>query len=354
MTIEIKILNQNTESDYERLLYETPAAMFNYSLQYRSFLRRILKDADDLYLLAYENNELKAAFPLFMKYGPLGTVVNSLPFYGSHGGVIAKPSSSDAIRESLIQAFYDVCKQQNAICSTIIESPIDPQRTRNKMYSPDFVDERIGQITTLPSVNNEQEAEEALFALYHQKTRNMIRKGIKSGFTVSHDSSIESIKALYFLHNENIQAIGGIAKPWDVFKAIKEVFSYNADYRIYTAKKDGVIVSALLVFYFKGIVEYFTPATLESYRSQQPLSLLIYTAMRDAIVERGAMRWNWGGTWLTQKGVYQFKSRWGTTDYPYRYHVNLYQETKIIQGLSKEGLLENYQYFYTVPFSVLN
>ena len=42
----------------------------------------------------------------------------------------------------------------------------------------------------------------------------------------------------------------------------------------------------LYCFYFKT-VEYYTPATEEAYRSKQPLSLLIFRAMSDAVIEEG-------------------------------------------------------------------
>lgn len=353
MAIEIQILNQHSERDYLQLLNETPAAMFNHSLEFRKFLQQVLIDAQDHYLLAYEAGELIAALPLFLKQGPLGVVVNSLPFYGSHGGILAKPNASNSAKRLLMAAFNDFCYEIDAVCSTLIESPMDSGKEIYNSYSYDYHDERIGQITRLPLQGDYPEVSEKLLNQYHGKTRNMILKGIKSGFVVGNDGSYKTFKALQDIHLENILSLGGVAKSWAVFQAIRGVFQYDRDYRIYTATFDGKIVCALLIFYFRGMVEYFTPATLEAYRSHQPLSLLIFTAMRDAVVERGATHWNWGGTWLSQKGVYKFKSRWGTTDHPYRYHVRAYRDSSFFDQLSKADLLNDYPYFYTVPFSAL-
>jgi len=353
MVLEIKVLNADLEEDYRQLLADAPAAMFNHSLRYRKFLQQILCDAEDHYMLSYEAGELCAALPIFHKSGPLGTVVNSLPFFGSHGGVVAKPNIRKSAIVSLLDAFSDFCKNQEAICSTLIESPIDFGKEIYRTYSANFYDERIGQMTTLPVQGEKIEVEKSLMNLFHQKTRNMVRKGLKGGFEVSHDGSRNTFEALHSLHEESLRGIGGIAKPLQIFYAISNVFIYDEDYRIYTATHNGEIVSALLVFYFKGMVEYFTPATKEAYRSYQPLSMLIFIAMRDAVIERAAKCWNWGGTWITQDGVYQFKSRWGTTDHSYRYHVKLYKDLCCIEGISKTDLLKSYPYFYTVPFSTL-
>ena len=80
------------------------------------------------------------------------------------------------------------------------------------------------------------------------------------------------------------------------------------------------------------------------------MALLIHEAMKDAAV-RGYQYWNWGGTWLTQSGVYDFKKKWGTKDYPYYYYTQVNNE-KILY-LRKEDLLETFPGFFVVPFNQL-
>jgi len=73
--------------------------------------------------------------------------------------------------------------------------------------------------------------------------------------------------------------------------------------------------------------------------------------MCDAASE-GYVWWNWGGTWLSQDGVYRFKSRWGTQDLPYRYFT-IVRNSEILKA-SREELLTAYPGFFTVPFSALS
>jgi len=73
--------------------------------------------------------------------------------------------------------------------------------------------------------------------------------------------------------------------------------------------------------------------------------------MKDA-TKKKCKYWNWGGTWLSQTGVYQFKKRWGTHDLKYNYYTNLIDNS--ILNLSKEDLLREYPYFYVLPFSALH
>tara|TARA_Y100001980_G_C14521514_1_gene296830 strand:- start:191 stop:1255 length:1065 start_codon:yes stop_codon:yes gene_type:complete len=353
MSIEIKPLTSDLEPAYDRLLQKSPNAMFNHSLLYRNFLNEFLKESQDRYLCAFENNKLRAVLPLFTKDGPAGVVVNSLPFYGSHGGIIAEPNLDRKISDALLKMLNKLCIEINAISCTIIESPWDKDKHRYDSYEANFFDERIGQILSLPKKENISTIEEDLMKLYHSKTRNRVRKGIKGGFDINHDGSSATFNTLHNIHDKAIRKIGGTPKKLSAFKAIQKIFKYDHDYRIYTARKDGQIVSALLLFYFKDMVEYFTPVTIESFMAEQPLSLLIFRAMRDAVVERGARYWNWGGTWLSQKGVYNFKSRWGTNDYLYRYHIKTFVDFKK-NKISKELLSNKYNNYYSIPFSIFD
>jgi lipid II:glycine glycyltransferase (peptidoglycan interpeptide bridge formation enzyme) len=124
-----------------------------------------------------------------------------------------------------------------------------------------------------------------------------------------------------------MKAINGKEKPFFIFEAIHKIFEINKDYRLYIAEKKGEIAAALLLFYYKDYCEYFTPAINQKFRSEQPLSMLIFYAMQEASL-RGCHYWNWGGTWLSQDGVYLFKKRWGAEENLYGYYCMAFQQLR--------------------------
>ncbi|MEW6235446.1 MAG: GNAT family N-acetyltransferase [Candidatus Omnitrophota bacterium] len=355
MTIRIDLLTPDGESEYEELARSLDSVLFYASLPYRRFLQTLLPQSRAAYLTAWEAGRMIGALPAFLSPpSPSGIVLNSLPFYGSNGGVLVSPRYPDAKATvlELLRAFDELALQEKTAASTLISNPLDPLRgLYREEYFCDAIDERIGQITPLPrNIAGEEEREQAVMEQVHQKTRNCIRKAMKSGLSIRHSGELAAMENLYRLHKTNMEAIGGLAKPWEAFAAIREAFAYDQDYRIYIAEKDGETIASLLVFFYNRTAEYYTPASSAEHRVLQPMSLLIFEAMLEAM-RRGLHHWNWGGTWLTQDGVYHFKKRWGTEDIPYYYYVRIYDES--LRRLSKETLLREFPYFYVMPFRML-
>lgn len=349
----IDVLSPDTEAAYARFLDALPGAMLYHGLAYRTFLHHILPHAHSQYFLLFDGGEIVGALPAFFLDGPYGTVANSLPFYGSHGGILARDVGIPAVADALLESFYAYCETLDVTFSTLVESPFAFSKPLCSLRPFDAHDKRIGQFTDLPDPAQGQDIPARLLALCHQKTRNMVRKGCREGFLFQHDDSLIAMEALHEMHAQNMTVIGGVPKPWEIFLAIRDTFQYDTDYRVYVAREGEQIVSGLLLLYFKGTVEYFCPATLASHRSRQPLSGLIYTSMAEAVQQKGSSLWNWGGTWTSQDGVYRFKSRWGARDVEYRYAIRLHKGRACLAGMTPDRLLTAYPFFYTVPFSTL-
>ena len=336
--MEVKILTKKDHNNYINFLNELNQFLFYYSLEYKKFICSILQ-CKSIYLIAKKNGKIKGALPLMIKDGNLGKVINSLPFYGSHGGILYK---NEKAKDYLIKAFKKIEQKKIISSCTLIENPLEKKSTKN-IIDHNYSDTRIGQITFFNNLSIDE-----LINKFHFKTRNMIRKALKNNISISIDN--DKIDFLKKTHNENMRAIGGISKPDLFFIELEKNFIKGKDYKIYIAKKEQKIISALLVFYHSNGVEYYMPVTKSEYRTLQPLSLIIYNAMKDSILD-GFKFWNWGGTWIAQDGVYRFKSRWGTEDINYTYYTKVYNKEIIKSNVSE--LQSQYFGFFVIPFNEL-
>jgi lipid II:glycine glycyltransferase (peptidoglycan interpeptide bridge formation enzyme) len=190
--------------------------------------------------------------------------------------------------------------------------------------------------------------EERLLELVDASARRNVRKAQRAGFEVARDE--DALDDLRRLHEENMAAIGGAAKSPAFFDAVPRHFRAGEEWQLWVARRDGAAAGALLTFHFARTAEYYTPAIAHDHRSDQPLAALLVAAMADA-AERGMRRWNWGGTWRSQTGVYRFKRKWGADERRYRYLTQLNDERLL--DSSPQELGARFANFFVVPFDAL-
>ena len=191
MTIKINLLQSDDEILYEGFLHSVGHSLIYYSLIYRDFLKRILTNSKDFYIIAHENNRIIGALPTFITFNAkYGNILNSLPFYGSHGGIILSQELSNGeklnVSQMLIDSLDSLIHENNVVASTLISNPF---QSDDNFYEEHFEyslqDIRIGQITPLPNEwNNEDKLSEELLKIFHYKTRNCIRKSQKANGSI--------------------------------------------------------------------------------------------------------------------------------------------------------------------------
>lgn len=346
--MRIQILDTGLEEKYENYILKKATNLFYASNKYRNLLKEFLR-ADDYYFIALDSNEnIAGVLPSFLKSSGYGNVLNSLPFYGSNGGVICNDGDYK-LTSLLLNEYYDFAKHNNVISATVITSPFEDNiEYYDNHLDYTYKDTRIGQFTKLPM--DDSNIENDLFDVFHYKTRNSIRKAQKLNVLITSEYSRLYFDFLVSTHKDNMNEIGGISKPYDFFKIISSIYEYGKDYMLYTALHEGNPIASLLIFKFNKTIEYFTPVIKKEYRSYNALNLLIFEAMKDS-VKQGFDWWNWGGTWLTQDGVYNFKKRWGTSEKNYYYYTKVFNNSLL--SMTKDVLLDQYPYFYVIPFGRL-
>jgi hypothetical protein len=343
--MQVDVISGSGDDEIKNYVSACPNSLI-YS--YPSFIDLISDhlEACPSWILARNDTGILGALPIVeSRPGNHGTVFNSLPYYGSNGGVL-QDVQDDQVKRLLIENYFDYAQSRKACSATVITNPLNMDHEIYESTIEGFIwDERIGQITHLP-----ENPEGELLKLFEDPRPRNIRRAVKEGIQVTSGNEKVSVEFLYKVHVENMQAIDGLSKSWGFFEKLLTDMPSEM-WSIYIGSKEGEPVSALLLFYFNGTVEYFTPVIKSEYRNTQALALVIYEAMKDAVSHKGCKNWNWGGTWQSQGGVYDFKKRWGTRDYPYYYYTKLFNEK--VRSSSKDTLLEDYPGFFVLPFSEL-
>lgn len=344
--IAVAPLTTREEDAYRDFVLRQEHGLVYATLEYRDFLRAAV-GGEPLYLVAREGEKIVGVLPSFRLNHPrYGTVVNSLPWYGSHGGCLVPGGAHEAeTRAALLREYRRAAA--SALAATLIVSPFEQREfeTYREALQPAAIDRRTGQLTRLPEAGPGLESR--LEGILRQKTRNLARKSLRQGLLAAVEDDDDAWRFLHEVHVENIQAIGGRAKPWAHFEALKSALPRDWR-RLYVARFEGAPVAALLVLDYSTTTEYFTPVVRNEFRSRQALSFLIWHAMLGS-VEKSMKWWNWGGTWLTQRSLHHFKAGWGAADFPYSYLIQASPESVARIGAERASILEAFPYYYIYP-----
>ncbi len=294
-----------------------------------------------IFIAAYNDKGAVAALPAAVLDGPYGSVINSLPYYGTCSAVVGP--QDDGITAQLYSGLLAHARAIGAAAITLV----DDWRAKSfsGMSDADFVTPRSNQFIELAPFRSHNPIER-----YHQKTRNLVRKAEKLGVKVRLSQDLADIDGLAAAHHENMAGVNGIAKPGRFFEMLRDPRTPLGGHKLYVADMNGRDCAYLLNFYCGDTVEYYMPAVHVADRGAQPLSLLIHTAIQDAARD-GFAYWNFGGTWPTQHSLKHFKIRWGSDETSYGYFTHIFDKSILCH--SSAELLAAYPYFYVAPFDQL-
>lgn len=267
------------------------------------------------YLASSDGTDM-AMMPMATKWSDeLGLVANSMPWFGSLGGVLTAPEDADSSRILLLRQAESWFRDNDVAFASINLTPEEMRflPVYQEILKPQVVHRRRAQVTALPEAG--EEVEERLMRVFHPKARNAVRKGLAQGFRIERCDSEEAWSSLVRIHSENMELLGGRAKSTETYRLLRK-HAPQASVSLTLAKLGERVVAALLLLRVGRTIEYITPAVDPAYRETQALSALIWTEMLSGVID-GALIWNWGGTGWGQSSLHRFKERLGgvTTDY---------------------------------------
>ena len=340
MTVEVARLTADREPAYTDFVAAHPAALISYTLAYRDLLVELL-GCESRYAVALRDGAVAGVIPLMSAHGAWGTVLNSLPYFGSNGG----PLAHDAEAAEALRGWYGAqARADGVVAGTVVANPL-MDATDTVAPGADLEDVRVGHITPLAGT---VDARERILAAIDGSARRNVAKALRCGTRVAIDN--DGFAQLESLHRRSMEAIGAPVKAPAFFAAVARHFRAGEDFDIYVAHIEDEAVAALLVFYCGLTVDYYVPAVSPEHRSEQPMAPILLQAMTDA-AERGFAHWNWGGSWPSHESLQRFKAKWGGVPREYRYATTL--NDRDVLSVRPEEILAAYPGFFVVPFTSL-
>lgn len=295
----------------------------------------------------------------FLRDGICGTVANSNPFYGSHGGFHEPlPNSPKNFVTVSLGDLIEWLENKNIAALTIVENPYS--RENEALLNQELVGtlrsisnvkyEKISRFSSVRWVNG-ADSEDNLLAGYHGKTRNCVRKFLKSDCQIKSfspgDEGFENVcQWLATQHKLGIEAKNGLPKPFSYFQSLADYYSPDR-LEIDAVFLDDTPIAGLLNFRIDNQKEYWTPVTTPMGKTTNAIYGLIHKSLSD-ISNNGGGLMNFGGSWATQGDLQRFKNRFGSEVREYNYHCFVFDE--LVSRTHPNELLKSYPYFFVRNF----
>lgn len=330
---------------YDSFLNQFKNSTFYHSKKFLIFLENLL-NLNAYCITAKDDGKIVGVLPFFVKDSPYGKVVNSLPFFGSYGGIISE--NNNEIKNKILEQMNIFNKENDVLSSVIISNPFDQDNSSyEKIFKHDIKQLRRIQCTDLQGYDKE-----TLMQSLEKRTRWSIRKSDKLLVKVTNVSSQKDrIEDFYKMHLNAMGRKSGKTKPDEFFNKIGKFFTPGEDFDILAASIDSQYIGYLLVFYHGQFAEYYIPAFDLNWKTAQATSALTWQSML-ITMEKKIRYYNFGGTWSTQHEVYLFKRGWGAQDFNHIYYI--YRDLKRLKEIGLDEIKTKFDYFFVVPYEEIN
>ncbi len=163
---------------------------------------------------------------------------------------------------------------------------------------------------------------DALLAAIPKKTRNMIRKALKTPFEVRR---VRSTRDFERLHSLTLRRLGTPSFPPRHFERLVGEFGGQVD--VCEVRLEGVCVAASMCFLFRGEMHIYYAASDPRYNALAPNYRMYFDHLLYA-AERGCRLFDFGRSKLGT-GTFDFKSHWDTGQRPLPYEIALVRRKQL-------------------------
>lgn len=314
------------ENSINKTIYQNPA--------YIEMLAQTL-EVQKAHLLCGNHN---VAIPFLVQSTSFGIIYNSLPFFGSCGGLIGSENLCAELKIEL----KSVMRKSDFASINIISNWSNPFDFDGEIR--DF--QRIQRINTKKDLGVIRKENRKLLDTYHPKTRNLSKLAMKQGFQlVDLSQDLDQVTKLHFSEN---QRRNRRPKPIQMWEYLFRNSDSRLEYVVHGAMIDNEI-EGFILFLFDSTtkqVEYYIPNSTEQGRAKNVNYFLLHSSLTEFLMN-GFEVFNFGGSLANQSDLLRFKTRWGGESNPYFYY-NSY--SKLVGLLSEQDIRNATPYFFVRPF----
>lgn len=281
---------------------------------WKEILEKCYRVETPFFIASNERNEICGLLPTYI----IRDLKGKKRLYSLRYGCIADNSD---MRKELLLYVRTFC-QQNNIGSGLITTGYNPIERDQKGLVKKTVIARLAH------------DEESTWKSLKDKTRNMIRKAIKSNITA--EKGLHNLKEFYNIYSSNMLEKGISIHSYQFFEDMHAKMKGKAE--LIVAKKEEKVIAGILLLFSGSTALYPFQSSLRSYRRFAPNDFLIWEAIRSCL-HKGIYKLDMGES-REEGPTYRFKTNFGGSPRDiYYYSVSLSKRKGIKKGWRRQRSL---------------
>jgi len=322
---QVKIINPLSDTKWDSFVQGHPHGSIYQHSSWMKVLDLTYKHIRPLcFAIEDQEGNISAAIPSFIvKSRLMGTRIVSLPF--------------SSYCDPLVDDKKDLVKLLDCIIKEAENSNVSYYELR-AFKSQDLIDDNRLQSHNYQKnhVLDIKEGFETVKRAFHKDCIvRSVKKAVKSGVKIREGYLEQDLKQFYYIHALTRRRQGLPIQPYKFFKNMWEILYPKGYFTLLLAELEKEVVAGIILFKFKSVVSFEHGASIPKYLAVRPNHLLLWAGIENACSERYHY-FDFGKTTPENKGLLDFKGRWGAKmyDLPYFY----YPQVKGMMSLEKNDL----------------
>lgn len=326
---------------FERI--SSPSLLGYHHPRYGELLDMMLGD-EGIWLLALDAGEPVGFLPLRQRRGPVGCVVNALPFHGPNGGVlIADGTEPGAVEAALLGAFRSHIGQRGMVSAAFYTPFLGDADRFARILAPDESVPKFTQALDLASTDR-----------WPRRRRRDLLRVERAGLMVR-DAEHGDWGAIRRAYGASCRHANLPEKPEAYLRGLLElaVAAPRAPVHFAVAQREDDVVAGLVTLWGSATLSYTVPFALPEERTHQPGTLLVDVVARDARA-RG-LRWlNFESSPRRGDSVYEYKRQWGAGLLRYAVLCFYPNGREQLAGVADAELRAAYPHYFVRPMGAVS
>jgi hypothetical protein len=327
---KVKLINPLHDKRWDKFVENHPFGAVYHHSSWTRVLSLTFKHVEPIsFVLEDENNNIRAALPCFIVKSRLaGTRLVSLPFSSYSDPLIEDRKDFSKLLDDTINKLENISSSYFELrCFKNIDLIVDGRLKKHNYYK--------NHILAL------EEGFKNISQRFHKDCIvRSVKKALKCGVAIKLGHSERDLENYYVLHALTRKRQGFPIQPYEFFKNMWEIMSPLGFLDLLLAVYDKKIIAGLILFKFKETVSFEHGASIPKYHFVRPNHLLLWKAIEVAC-SQGYCYFDFGKTPPENKGLLNFKRRWGAQiyDIPYFYYPRIHGVMSLEQSSLRHRLL---------------